>query len=124
MALAAAQLVTFAATVDGARARRFYEGILGLRVVSDDQFALALDANGSPLRIQKVDSLNPAPFTALGFQVPDIASSVDLLTLRGVVFEKFSGMAQDARGIWHAPSGARVAWFKDPDGNTLSLTQL
>jgi catechol 2,3-dioxygenase-like lactoylglutathione lyase family enzyme len=119
-----AQLIAFSATADAAKARRFYEGILGFRVISDDAFALALDANGTLLRIQKVGSLSPPPFTTLGWQVADIASAVDELRALGIAFERYTGMAQDERGIWHSPSGARVAWFKDPDGNTLSLTQI
>jgi catechol 2,3-dioxygenase-like lactoylglutathione lyase family enzyme len=121
--LESATLMAFAATTQPAKARAFYEGTLGLRVVSDDDFALALDAHGTQLRIQKVGELTPAPFTALGFQVADIAATVDGLRARGVSFQIFPGMGQDERGVWRAPSGAQVAWFRDPDGNTLSLTQ-
>jgi catechol 2,3-dioxygenase-like lactoylglutathione lyase family enzyme len=119
-----ARLIAFSATADAAKARRFYEGTLGFRVVSDDAFALALDANGTLLRIQKVGSLSPPPFTTLGWQVADIAVAIDELRPLGIGFERYTGMAQDERGIWDSPSGARVAWFKDPDGNTLSLTQI
>ncbi len=119
-----AKLMAFAATRDGAKAREFYEGVLGLRVVSDDPFALALDANGTMLRVQKVAEFTPPPFTALGWEVADIRASVATLLEAGVAFQTYPGMGQDERGIWHAPSGAFVAWFKDPDGNTLSLTQL
>jgi|SRR4051812_23355107 catechol 2,3-dioxygenase-like lactoylglutathione lyase family enzyme len=121
--LHSAALMAFAATTQPEKARAFYEGTLGLRVISEDDFALALDANGTHLRIQKVSELTPAPFTALGFRVDDIATVVDGLRARGVRFQTFPGMAQDERGIWQAPSNARVAWFRDPDGNTLSLTQ-
>ena len=116
-------LVAFVATCDGARARRFYGETLGLEIVSDDPYAVVCDAHGTSLRIQKVLSLQPQGFTVLGWQVPDIAATVDALAKRGVKFERFEGMDQDAHGIWSSPSGARVAWFKDPDGNTLSLTQ-
>ena len=122
--LATAKLTAFVATSDGARARAFYEGVLGLTVISDDDFALAVDAGGTMLRVQKVGPLDPPPFTVLGWQVADLAALVDELGKRGVTFEVYPGMAQSPSGIWHAPSGARVAWFKDPDGNTLSLTQL
>jgi catechol 2,3-dioxygenase-like lactoylglutathione lyase family enzyme len=118
------ELVAFLATRDAARARAFYEGVLGLSLVDDGPFALLFDANGTALRIQKVDELQPHPFTALGWQVPRIDDVVDELARRKVVCERFPGMDQDARGIWRSPSGARVAWFKDPDGNTLSVTQL
>jgi catechol 2,3-dioxygenase-like lactoylglutathione lyase family enzyme len=116
-------VVAFVATTDGNRARLFYGETLGLRIVSDDAFALVCDANGTRLRIQKVESLRPHEFTVLGWEVSDIEATVDGLTKRGLRFERFEGMRQDARGIWSAPSGARVAWFKDPDGNTLSLTE-
>ena len=119
-----AQLIAFAATLDGAAARVFYEGKLGLKVVSDDPFALALDANGTMLRIQKVQHFTPPPFTALGWQVPDIRGTIDALRGAGIELERFPGMTQDERGIWQAPSGALIAWFKDPDANVLSLTQL
>jgi predicted enzyme related to lactoylglutathione lyase len=117
-------LMAFVATTDGARARKFYAEVLGLKVVSDDPFALVCDANGAPLRIQKVESLRPQPWTVLGWEVDDVETTVDGLAKRGVKFERFEGMQQDLRGIWNAPSGARVAWFKDPDGNVLSLTEL
>ena len=121
--LRAAKLIAFAATTNGARAREFYVGVLGLPVISDDAFALALDANGTMLRIQKLEVFAPHPFTTLGWEVVDIDNAVDELSKRGVVFERYPGMAQDQRGIWYSPSGAQVAWFKDPDGNTLSLTR-
>jgi catechol 2,3-dioxygenase-like lactoylglutathione lyase family enzyme len=118
------KLMAFLATVDGGRARAFYEGTLGFRVLSDDGFALALDAGGTMLRIQKVASLAPHPFTALGWEVPDIAAAATRLAASGVSFERFPGLDQDAHGVWCSPSGAQVAWFRDPDGNVLSLTQL
>src|SRR5258708_6815654 len=113
-------LMSFVATTDGPRARRFYGEVLGLAIVSDDPFALVADANGTTLRIQKVTSLRAQAFTVLGWEVPDIRAVVDALTGRGVVFDRYDGMGQDERAIWTSPSGARVAWFKDPDGNTLS----
>lgn len=118
------ELVAFVATRDAARARAFYEGILGLKMVEESAFALVFDARGTTLRIQKVEDLRPHPFTALGWQVPNIDEVVDELARKNVVMERFPGVEQDARGIWRAPSGASVAWFKDPDGNTLSLAQL
>ena len=117
-------MVALVATRDPERARRFYGEALGLRLVSDDPWALVFDAAGTRLRIQKVERLTPQPFTVLGWQVASIDAAVDGLAARGVKFERYDGMDQDARGVWTAPSGARVAWFKDPDGNTLSVTQL
>ena len=117
------ELVAFVATRDAARARAFYEGVLGLSVVEDSAFALVLNARGTTLRIQKVGEFHPHPFTALGWQVPRIDEVVDQLAQKNVAFERFPGVDQDARGIWRSPSGARVAWFKDPDGNTLSVVE-
>jgi catechol 2,3-dioxygenase-like lactoylglutathione lyase family enzyme len=122
--LAEQQLVAFVATRDATRARHFYSDTLGLALVSDDPYALVFNANGTTIRIQKVEELTPQPFTALGWTVADISNTVNELRKRGIQCEQFSGMDQDANGVWAAPSGARVAWFKDPDGNMLSLTQL
>jgi len=115
--------MAFAAIRDGARGREFYEKVLGLSLISEDNFALVLDANGTMLRLQKVESFTPSPFTTLGWEVSNIAVAVSELRQRGVVFQKYPWMEQDELGVWAAPSGARVAWFKDPDGNTLSLTE-
>ena len=112
------------ADLDGARA--FYEGVLGLPVLSQDEFALTARAGGTPLRIAKAPVVHPAPYTVMGFEVDDIAGKVRGLAARGVVFERYAffGEAQDGTGVWTAPGGARVAWFKDPDGNLLSLAQM
>src|SRR5579883_2054266 len=118
-----ATIVAFVATTNAARARGFYEGVLGLRVVSDDDFALVLDANGTTVRVAKVREITLAPYTVLGWEVADIEAKVRGLRDQAVRFETYSFLEQDALGIWTAPSGARVAWFKDPDGNVLSLTQ-
>jgi catechol 2,3-dioxygenase-like lactoylglutathione lyase family enzyme len=118
------KVVAFVTTSDGQRARAFYEGVLGLRVVGDDDFALALDSNGTTVRVTKMRETRALGYTVLGWEVADIASSVRSLDDRGVKFERYAHFEQDELGIWTAPSGARVAWFKDPDGNVLSLTQL
>ena len=117
------KLVAFGATTDASRAARFYGESLGLRVRSDDAFALVLEANGVELRLQKVAAFAPQPFTVLGWQVRDLSTTLEALQGRGVRVERFAGMSQDALGAWDAPSGARVAWFKDPDGNVLSVAQ-
>jgi catechol 2,3-dioxygenase-like lactoylglutathione lyase family enzyme len=117
------KLMAFGATRDGARAREFYENMLGLPVISEDNFAVVFDANGTMLRLQKVETFTPSPFTALGWEVSNIRVAVSELVARGVTFQKYPWMDQDELGIWSAPSGARVAWFRDPDGNTLSLTE-
>ncbi len=121
--LSASKLVGFALTTDATRARAFYEGKLGLRFVGDDGFALSLDSNGNMIRLSKVKEFAPAVHTVLGWEVTDIAETVSGLQASGVDFERFGFLQQDEQGIWDAPGGARVAWFKDPDGNVLSLSQ-
>jgi catechol 2,3-dioxygenase-like lactoylglutathione lyase family enzyme len=118
-----AKIISFVATRNPASARKFYEETLGLEFISDDPFAVVFDVNGTMLRVQKVEELLPARHTVLGWEVHDIHAEVEVLTKRGVRFERFDGLAQDELGIWTSPVGAKVAWFKDPDGNTLALTQ-
>ena len=115
--------ISFVAASNPDRSREFYERILGLTFVSGDQFALVFDLSGTMLRIQIVENVSPHSYTALGWSVPDIRNAVLDLTPRGIVFERYDGMNQDRDGIWRSPSGAQIAWFKDPDGNILSLTQ-
>jgi catechol 2,3-dioxygenase-like lactoylglutathione lyase family enzyme len=121
--LGSAQVIAFAPTVDFARAQPFYENTLGLPLLAKDEFALLFEAGGTRIRVALVGSFTPATFTILGWRVPDIASTVAALAVRGVKFERYPGMKQDATGVWPAPSGAKVAWFKDPDGNILSVSQ-
>ncbi len=117
-----ARIVAFVGTRDAERAKRFYQGTLGLNLISEDPFAVVFDVHGTMLRVTTVPELNPAKFTVLGWQVADIAAAVRDLQQAGVKFERYD-FPQDELGIWSAPSGARVAWFKDPDGNVLSLSQ-
>jgi catechol 2,3-dioxygenase-like lactoylglutathione lyase family enzyme len=123
--LGGSDVITFAPTTNLEKARAFYEGVLGLRLVTDEKpFALVFDANGTMLRVTPVHELTPQPFTVLGWRVVDIESTVDRLTSAGVEFQRYKGVNDtDPRGIWNSPSGARVAWFKDPDGNVLSVTE-
>jgi catechol 2,3-dioxygenase-like lactoylglutathione lyase family enzyme len=122
--LANTPIIAFIPTRDAAAARTFYEGLLGLRFVSDDQFALVMDANGTMLRITPVGDFTPFPFTILGWQVPDIDQTVNDLTTKGLKFQRYGFLEQSPNGIWTAPgNAAKVAWFTDPDGNTLSLSQ-
>jgi predicted enzyme related to lactoylglutathione lyase len=121
--LGADAIVALVPATDLDRARAFYEGTLGLTVEEVNDFAVVLRGGVTMLRVTRVDSLTPQPFTVLGWQVADIESTVLTLRDRGVGFQRYDGMAQDELGIWTAPSGGRVAWFHDPDGNTLSLTQ-
>jgi len=115
--------VLFLATADPEKSRKFYELTLSLNCLSDDPYALVFEVGGTTLRIQKVEALSTVNHTVLGWEVVDIQMCVVELSAKGVQFEKFSHLQQDERGIWCAPSGASVAWFKDPDGNTLSLTE-
>ena len=117
-------VVTFLATRDSERAQQFFETKLGLRLMSQDEFAMVFDASGTSLRVQKVAELTPQPFTVLGWNIPDIGATLRGLVERGITFERFGFLEQDSDGVWTAPGGAKVAWFKDPDGNLLSLTQL
>lgn len=118
------EIVAFVPTIDPVRARAFYAGTLGLALEDESPFALVFRASGTMLRVTVVDELSPQPFTVLGWEVADIDAAIDTLSQRGVGFERYDGVEQDGRGAWSAPSGARIAWFKDPDGNVLSLTQL
>jgi catechol 2,3-dioxygenase-like lactoylglutathione lyase family enzyme len=118
-------LVAFIATLDSARAKTFYAGTLGLPLTSNDApFALVFDAHGTMLRVTTVSEMKAAPYTVLGWQVTGIADAVKTLQKAGVRFETYQGMQQDELGIWTAPGGAsKVAWFKDPDGNVLSISE-
>lgn len=125
-ALASMNLVAFVPTTNPKKARAFYGDVLNLRFVSEDPFALVFDSHGVTIRVANVSMVKgflPAPFTVLGWEVPDIVSVTSDLSTRGVAFQRYPGMVQDNAGIWTSPSGARVAWFKDPDDNVLSLTQ-
>ncbi len=118
-----AKIISFVATKNPAVALKFYVETLGLKLVNDDPFAIVFDANGTMLRVQKVQELTPARHTVLGWDVPDIVTKVKELTKKGVRFECYEGLSQDELGIWTSPAKAKVAWIKDPDGNILSLTQ-
>ena len=116
-------LVAFVATRNPSRAKIFYRDTLGLPLVSEDEFALVFDAAGTMLRVTRVQELAPAKYTILGWHVRDIVQTVKDLQKAHVTLERYPGMQQDELGIWNSPSGARVAWFKDPDENTLGITQ-
>lgn len=118
-----AKVMAFVATVAPERAKTFYRDVLGLRLTADERYALVFDAGGTMLRIQKMPELRPQPFTVFGWEVDDIERAVDDVVARGASPMRVDGLSQDARGIWDAGGEARVCWFKDPDGNTLSLTQ-
>lgn len=116
-------IMAFVPTTDAGRARPFYEKTLGLKVVGEDGYGIMFDANGVRLRMSVVRELTPAPFTILSWVVTDIRSMVKSLLNQGVVFERYGFFEQDDLGIWAAPDGTKVAWFKDLDGNTLSVAE-
>jgi catechol 2,3-dioxygenase-like lactoylglutathione lyase family enzyme len=121
--LESSEVIAFAAAADLDRARAFYERTLGLTVTERSDFACVLDAHGTMLRVTAVPKVSAAGYTVLGWRVADITATVRELAARGVGFRRYDGMNQDGDGIWTTPSGDRVAWFADPDGNVLSLTQ-
>jgi len=113
----------FLATANAAKAREFFEKMLGLQFESEDFAALVFRVGGSMLRIQKVKEVRKAQYTSLCWEVEDIHATVKHLRAAGVVFQRYEGVEQDEDNVWRSPSGAQVAWFEDPDGNILSLTQ-
>jgi catechol 2,3-dioxygenase-like lactoylglutathione lyase family enzyme len=122
--LTVSKLVGFLTTTDYEKARAFYEGKLGFEFVSLDQFALAMRAGKNMIRISKAETFQPAQGTVLGWEVDDVRAAVLWLSSRDVVTEKYAFVPDQELGIWTAPSGAQVAWFKDPDGNVLSISHL
>jgi catechol 2,3-dioxygenase-like lactoylglutathione lyase family enzyme len=122
--LGSSKLVAFVGVRDAKRAKAFYRETLGLKLESEDEFALVFDVAGTMLRVTPTASVAAAPYTVLGWEVQDIAQAVKGLLERGVTFERYGFMKQDELGVWTAPGGARVAWFKDPDGNLLSVAQM
>jgi catechol 2,3-dioxygenase-like lactoylglutathione lyase family enzyme len=117
-------IIGFVATSDPDQAKKFYRDTLGLPLISEEMpFALVFDAHGTMLRVTVVERVVSAGYTVLGWQVPNIVDAAKALSQAGVWFERYPGMQQDELGIWSSPGGASVAWFKDPDGNTLSISQ-
>ena len=121
--LGGAALVGFVATTDLARAETFYRDVLGLPHLDTNPYACVFDSGGTMLRVTLVPGRAAAGYTVLGWRVHDIAATMVELAAKGVVFNRYDGIAQDESGVWSTPDGARIAWFADPDGNTLSLSQ-
>jgi len=117
------KLKSFIPTVDPGKAKEFYMNVLGLTLLSEDRYGMEFYANGTLLRVNTVNKLSPQPFTVLGWEVENLLSVIGLLNRVGVIFEIYNYLEQDEFGIWTAPGGTKVAWFKDPDGNLLSLTE-
>jgi catechol 2,3-dioxygenase-like lactoylglutathione lyase family enzyme len=121
--LAGAELVAFVAARDLDVSARFYGDVLGLELVESTPFAKVFDARGTTLRVTRTDAPAAAAYTVLGWKVPDIEAAIGALRARGVEFKRYDGLEQDEHGAWTAPGGSRIAWFSDPDANTLSLQQ-
>ena len=122
--LAKLDIIAFVTIIDVDRAKSFYRDTLGLKLVTEEPpFALVFDANGIMVRLAMGRKLPEASGTVLGWRVPEIESAARDLALSGVRFERFEGLKQDDLGIWTSPTGARVAWFRDPDGNILSISE-
>lgn len=121
--LADKELKAFVPTVKPNEAKSFYKDILGLKLLSEDNYALEFEASGILLRVIIVQELRPQVFTVLGWNVDDISSIIKSLNDKNIYCEKYDFLEQDNLGVWTSPSGSKVAWFKDPDGNVLSLTQ-
>jgi catechol 2,3-dioxygenase-like lactoylglutathione lyase family enzyme len=117
------KMIGFVATTDYDRARAFYADKLGFEFVSLDQFALVLRVGGHMIRIAKVPNFTAQQFTVLGWEVSDVESTAKWLRDRGVETEKFPWVTDKDLGIWSAPGGDKIAWFKDPDSNVLSISQ-
>ena len=116
-------LMSFVSTTEPEKARAFYEEKLGLPVVGVDGHGVMYDVNGRRLRLSFVRELVVAPYSMLSWVVPVIHAVITQLTAKGVTFEIYQGFGQDEAGVWTAPGGTQVAWFKDPGGNLLSLSQ-
>lgn len=121
--VAASKLIAFIPTQNADSALSFYRDVLGLRFLSDDSFAIVMESNGNTVRLVRLEKFTTASYTILGWQVEDIEKTVKELTAKGLAFQRYSFLEQSEDGIWTSPSGAKVAWFHDPDGNTLSFSQ-
>jgi len=119
----AATMIGFILTRDYKKAREFYEGVLGCTFVSHDQFALVVKAGKNSIRIVQMAAFTPLQSTVLGWEVQGIEAVMDRLRERGVAFEKYPFVQDKERGIWTTPNGDKVAWFKDPDGNVLGVSE-
>ena len=113
----------FVCVTDRARAKAFYGETLGFTLKHEDGFATVFDSNGTTLRVSPAKDFRPQPFTVLGWEVQEIKVAVKALTVAGIEFVRFPGLSQDELGIWSPAPGIFVAWFKDPDGNLLSVAQ-
>ena len=118
------KIMAFVGVSDADKARAFYRDTLGLTMTYEDNFALVFDVGGIMLRVTPVGTVRPQPYTVLGWQVSDATSTARALAEAGVKPERYPHVEQDEDGIWTAPGGAKIAWFRDPDGNILSIAQM
>ena len=116
------RIKAFVSTTNPDKAREFYKDKLGLKLLSEDSFGMEFEAAGAHIRISVVEKLIPQPFTVLGWDTDDIISTVSMMSEKGISFERYTFIEQDDSGIWTSPGGTRVAWFRDPDGNILSIS--
>ncbi|MGE0742474.1 MAG: VOC family protein [Hyphomonadaceae bacterium] len=121
--LASAPMTPLVGTMKPEAAKAFYGDVLGLKFINDDGFALVFEGKNGRIRVSRVPAVTPPAYAVLGFTVDDINKAVDGLAAKGVVFARFGFLPQDARGVWSAPDGTKVAWFHDPDLNLLSIVQ-
>jgi catechol 2,3-dioxygenase-like lactoylglutathione lyase family enzyme len=121
--LASSKLQTIVLSSRLPKAEKFYGDVLGLKLKGKSHGALVYDVGGADLRVSPVPSTQPSPHTVLGFAVADLSAVMSALSMRGVEWERFANFPQDAAGVLITPDGARVAWFRDPDGNLLSIVQ-
>jgi len=117
------KLTAFVQSLKPDQAKRFYKDILGLKLLSEDDYALEFDVKGTLLRVTTVLDLKPQPFTVLGWRVDNLVDEIRELNEKNILFERYDFLEQDKLGIWTSPNSTMVAWFKDPDGNILSLTE-
>lgn len=117
------QPISFIATDKPEAAKIFYTEVVGLELKEATPFALVFQDGPHVLRVQIVDALEPVGYTVHGWQVTSIMDEIGLLVSRGAYFQRFEQLDQDASAIWTTPRGDKIAWFKDPSGNTLSLTE-
>jgi catechol 2,3-dioxygenase-like lactoylglutathione lyase family enzyme len=121
--LASATITALVGTMKPEAAKAFYQDVLGLKFITDDSYAMIFEGKNARVRVSRVPGVTPAAYAVLAFTVDDIEKAVDGLTAKGVVFARFGFFVQDAKGVWTAPDGTKVAWFHDPDLNLLSVVQ-
>ncbi|NKC01482.1 MAG: VOC family protein [Pseudomonadales bacterium] len=121
--LANAELQTLALTADIPTAITFYEEVLGLSLKANSDGAAVFDVGGRDLRVSPVAETSPTEHTVFGFAVADVQGVAEELSSKGVPLVEFQGFPHDQNGLVATPDGSRVCWFRDPDGNLISVVQ-